>query len=249
MRAARRHGATPQALLLLALASTLLLQPAAAIYADQAGQYDWLQQHVGAVSLARFAAGGGSGGSLVVASAASGTLASLAPADGSIRWRRVLSDGDAVTALLVAVDHVLTLSDAGRKLQAWDLASGAALWAADLPAGSSGGDLAVLRDADVVLASLPGTVKVRACAAGRVALVACCRQQWQLLIGRSTDAFRRLTVHSCTCRALACLMARRSGAWRWPATRPACLRGPPTTHGPWRSTGEKRPSCGLALQC
>lgn len=180
MAAPQRRGATcPPALLPLAAATllALLLQPAAAIYADQAGQYDWLQQHVGAVSLARFAGGAGGGSpTLVAASAASGTLAALATSDGSLLWRRVLSEGDAATALLVAEDRVLTLSDAGRRLQAWDLASGAALWAADLPAGSSGGDLAVLSEAGVVLASLPGAVKVRVHACVCCRLLACMRQ-------------------------------------------------------------------------
>ena len=147
----------------LAAALLLLALPAAlGLYADQRGSVqDWIKQFVGRVSAARSLPGD----QLLVASAAAGTLAALGGADGSLRWRKVLAEGDAVTALEAAGSTVVTLSGGGRQLLAWSAADGAAQWAADLPApaaaGSSGGDLAVLLDRDdAVLASYPGGVKV-----------------------------------------------------------------------------------------
>lgn len=124
----------------------------AALYADQAGRYDWLQQHVGRVSAARLASGPRP--ALLVASSAAGTLAALDPTDGSLRWRKVLAEGDAITVLEVADSRAFTLSGAGRQLLAWDVKSGAALWAADV----AGAHLAVMKEA--VLVSFAGGVKV-----------------------------------------------------------------------------------------
>lgn len=153
----RPRAALAAGLLLLALPAAL------GLYADQRGSVqDWLKQHVGRVSAARLAPGPRP--ALLVASAAAGTLAALDAADGSLRWRKVLAEGDAVTALEVAGSTVVSLLGGGRQLLAWDAASGAALWAADLPAPAAGqgGDLAVLSNGeDAVLASYEGGVKVR----------------------------------------------------------------------------------------
>ncbi|KAL4458516.1 hypothetical protein ABPG75_013381 [Micractinium tetrahymenae] len=126
---ARCPAAITLALLLLAAWAS----PGQAIYADQAGQHDWLQQHVGRVSLAAFAAKPRA--RLFVASRA-GAVAALSLKDGSLLWRRVLGEGDAATALQAAGARVLTLSGGGAQLTAWDAATGAAVWAANL-AGSS----------------------------------------------------------------------------------------------------------------
>lgn len=149
--------------------ATLLLAacagPAQAIYADQAGQYDWLQQHVGRVSLAAFAAKPRA--RLFVASRA-GAVAALSLKDGSLLWRRVLAENDEAVALQAAGTRVFTLSGGGTQLTAWDASSGAAMWAATL-AGSlelAGGDaaaLAVVADGKrgLAVAVAAGSAKVR----------------------------------------------------------------------------------------
>ncbi|KAL4426508.1 hypothetical protein ABPG77_008366 [Micractinium sp. CCAP 211/92] len=132
--------------------ATLLLAacagPAQAIYADQAGQYDWLQQHVGRVSLAAFAAKPRA--RLFVASRA-GAVAALFLKDGSLLWRRVLAENDEAVALQAAGTRVFTLSGGGTQLTAWDASSGAAMWAATLAdslelAGGDAAALAVVAD-------------------------------------------------------------------------------------------------------
>ncbi len=123
---------------------------------DQAGQYDWLQQHVGRVSAAVL--GGGSNPAVYVASADAGTLAALAPGDGHLLWRRVLAEGDAVTLLVAADRQVVTLSAGGSQLMAWDALTGAAAWAADL-APEAAAVLALL-GRDAVAVSVGGSVKV-----------------------------------------------------------------------------------------
>lgn len=125
---------------------------------DQAGQYDWLKQHVGRVSAAVLA--GGSQPAVYAASADAGTLAALAPADGRLLWRRVLAEGDAVTRLEVAGQQLVTLSAGGTQLLAWDAHTGAAAWAVDL-APEAAADLAEL-GRDAVAVSVGSSVKVRA---------------------------------------------------------------------------------------
>lgn len=149
------------------LAATLLLLvacgPAAAIFQDQAGQYDWLKQHVGRVSTAVLTSGPQP--AIYAASADAGTLAALAPADGHLLWRRVLAEGDAVTRLVVARKQVLTLSAGGTQLMAWDAATGAAAWVADL-AREAATDVAVL-GRDVVAVSVGSTIKAFALEDGK----------------------------------------------------------------------------------
>lgn len=142
---------------LAALATALLLlacavAPARAIYQDQAGQYEWLQQHVGRVSLAELSAAPRP--RLFVASA-DGAVAALSVKDGSLLWRRVLSDGDAATRLVPGSDRLLTLTDGGRQLTAWDAATGAAFWAVEVPGA---GQLSGPEAADMALyPQAPGT--------------------------------------------------------------------------------------------
>lgn len=112
------------------LALTLLASGASAIYEDQAGQYDWLKQNVGRVSLAQLAPRPRP--RLVVASEA-GVVAALSPRDGTLLWRRVLPEGrGAPTYLELAGNRVLTLSDGGCLLEAMDIDSGRLLWALEL---------------------------------------------------------------------------------------------------------------------
>jgi outer membrane protein assembly factor BamB len=145
-----------------ALAPLLLLiaafaGPAAAIYEDQAGQYDWIKQHVGRVKLAQLTTKPRP--RLYVASEA-GALAALSPADGSLLWRKVLAPGDGFTHLLTLGDRLVTVSGNGRQLLAWDAESGAAAWSAALE-GQSAADLTAVGSKAVAVA-VGGAVKVRA---------------------------------------------------------------------------------------
>lgn len=145
--------------------------PAAAIYADQADQHDWLQQHVGQVRLATFTA---KPRTRLYVGTAAGALAALSPKDGSLLWRRVLAEGDEVTALAAEGTRLLTLTDGGKQAMAWDAATGAAVWAppalasANLPGGADAAAIAILgRDKHAVgVVAAAGTAKVRARGSG-----------------------------------------------------------------------------------
>jgi PQQ-like domain len=93
----------------------------AALSADQAAKFSWLQQLVGTVTDASFA------DQLVHVISKQGVLAALSQADGSVAWRRVLAPG---STLVPAGPQVLAL-EAGRAL-AFDASSGALIW--ELPA-------------------------------------------------------------------------------------------------------------------
>lgn len=160
----RATGATTLAFLLLLAACA---GPATAIFADQAGQYDWLQQHVGRVNLAALAAKPRP--RLFVASQAAGTVAALSPKDGSLLWRRVLAEGDSASRLQPAHAVLLTLTDGGKQLTAWDAGSGAAAWAATV-AGSS--ELASAEAADVAVSAHAGSSSSEGGSSQSVAVVA-----------------------------------------------------------------------------
>lgn len=215
---------------------------------DQAGQYDWLKQHVGRVSTAVLT--GGPQAAIYAASADAGTLAALAPADGRLLWRRVLAEGDAVTRLVAARKQVLTLSAGGTQLTAWDAATGAAAWVADLTREAAT-DVAVL-GRDVVAVSVGSTIKVskrvlldqlsngmprgqgwllRVVCNGQRACPTCSAMQSHALIGFC------ILFLSLTCRHLPWRMASRCGASPWVAAAPSCLPLPADC-GLWQPTGE-----------
>ncbi|KAI3435883.1 hypothetical protein D9Q98_001941 [Chlorella vulgaris] len=153
----------------IAVLSALLLVACGvqAIYQDQAGQYDWLQQYVGRVKLAQLVTRPRP--RLYVATEA-GVLAALSPADGTLLWRKVLAVDDAWTHMIALGNCVVTLSDAGRQLLAWDVDTGAALWAVAVasslePAGSV--DLAAVGSQGVAV-SVGGTIKAFDTAKGKL---------------------------------------------------------------------------------
>lgn len=153
------------AITLAALLLAACVGPSQAVYADQAGQNDWLQQHVGRVSLAAFAAKPRA--RLFVASRA-GAVAALSLEDGSLLWRRVLAEDDEAVALQASGTRVLTLSSGGSQLTAWDAGSGAAMWGATVASSSelAGPDAAALTVAadgkrSVAVAVAAGSAKVR----------------------------------------------------------------------------------------
>lgn len=104
-----------------------LIASASAIYEEQAGGFDWLQQHVGEITLAKFAARNQL--KLYVAST-SNAIAALNLRDGSLAWRRVLDDKDNIidVALLTKPSAFVTLSSGGKMLRAWSTGDGGLLW-------------------------------------------------------------------------------------------------------------------------
>lgn len=160
------------AITLAALLLAACVGPSQAIYADQAGQNDWLQQHVGRVSLAAFAAKPRA--RLFVASRA-GAVAALSLKDGSLLWRRVLAEDDEAVALQASGTRVLTLSSGGSQLTAWDAGSGAAMWGATVASSSelAGPDAAALTVAadgkrSVAVAVAAGSAKGFAAVSGEL---------------------------------------------------------------------------------
>ena len=67
----------------------LLVAGCSAMFADEAGLFDWARVNVGAVSHAAFV----NKGKAVVVGTASGVLASLSTKTGDVSWRKVLSEG------------------------------------------------------------------------------------------------------------------------------------------------------------
>lgn len=146
----------------------LLAASAAAIYQDQAGQYEWLRQHVGRVKLAQLATRPRQ--RLVVASEA-GVVAALSTKDGALLWRRVLPEGQTIDSLVLAGGRVVVLAEAGKQALAVDLESGQLLWSTTLYTAEGGEallaagqqpDAVVLggTDASSVVVALGSTVQV-----------------------------------------------------------------------------------------
>lgn len=158
----RSATAVVAALLLLCVS---LPAHVSAIYQDQAGQYDWMQQYVGRIKLAQLVSQPRA--RLYVASEL-GAVAALSPADGKLLWRRVLAEGDAFTHMAVLGRHMITLSGGGSQLMAWDAETGAAAWTAALGGGAEGSvDLAAVGSGAVAVAAW-GSIQVsiqRACVA------------------------------------------------------------------------------------
>ena len=94
----------PSSLLSKLIILLTIAHGASALYKEQAGKYDWLKQHVGQVSIARF-----EGNSIYVASEA-GAIAALHATDGSIAWRALLDADQKITALHVKDGIVVALT-------------------------------------------------------------------------------------------------------------------------------------------
>ena len=82
-----------QVLLLCMLAA---VKSAVAIFEEQAGEYDWYQQHVGLPAQAAFS---GSGNFLYMASP-SAAVASLNTNSGALQWRQLLEESETPTDLV-----------------------------------------------------------------------------------------------------------------------------------------------------
>lgn len=105
---------------LLALCS--LIAPAAAIYEDQAGTFDWHKQFVGRPQAVLFSPGK----ERVFLTTGQNLVASLQTKTGSIAWRRQYTQHDSLDSVLVLQQPslVLAASNGGKTLRAWDALEG-----------------------------------------------------------------------------------------------------------------------------
>ncbi|XP_064137451.1 ER membrane protein complex subunit 1 isoform X3 [Loxodonta africana] len=114
----------------------LLLIPAAAVYEDQVGKFDWRQQFVGKLKFASLEFSPGSK-KLIVATEKN-VIAALNSRTGEILWRHVdkgTSEG-AVDAMLLHGQDAVTVSNGGRIMRSWETNIGGLNWEITLDSGS-----------------------------------------------------------------------------------------------------------------
>ncbi|XP_050012744.1 ER membrane protein complex subunit 1 isoform X2 [Alexandromys fortis] len=113
-----------------------LLLPAAAVYEDQVGKFDWRQQYVGKLKFASLEYSPGSK-KLVVATEKN-VIAALNSRTGEILWRHVdngTAEG-AVDAMLLYGQDAITVSNGGRIMRSWETNIGGLNWEITLDSGS-----------------------------------------------------------------------------------------------------------------
>uniref|UniRef100_A0A8C0HTX1 ER membrane protein complex subunit 1 n=1 Tax=Balaenoptera musculus TaxID=9771 RepID=A0A8C0HTX1_BALMU len=113
-----------------------LLIPAAAVYEDQVGKFDWRQQYVGKLKFASLEFSPGSK-KLVVATEKN-VIAALNSRTGEILWRHVdkgTVEG-AVDAMLLCGQDAITVSNGGRIMRSWETNIGGLNWEITLDSGS-----------------------------------------------------------------------------------------------------------------
>ncbi|CAI5747328.1 unnamed protein product [Peronospora destructor] len=152
---------------LLLLTTALCLALGNALYADQAGQFDWSTENLGRVHAVVFGGSvfGDSTRALYVASDDnSKALARLDSKTGEIHWRCVFSDGDAINDIQLTIYGLLSVSGTGHNVRLWDLNSGVLLWDDVTDVGPAqqntvfGGLFALDEDHSVVLTSTSVTM-------------------------------------------------------------------------------------------
>ncbi|XP_024838972.1 ER membrane protein complex subunit 1 isoform X2 [Bos taurus] len=113
-----------------------LLVPAAAVYEDQVGKFDWRQQYVGKLKFASLEFSPGSK-KLVVATEKN-VIAALNSRTGEILWRHV-DKGTAegvVDAMLLYGQDAITVSNGGRIMRSWETNIGGLNWEVTLDSRS-----------------------------------------------------------------------------------------------------------------
>ncbi|KAE8994029.1 hypothetical protein PR003_g20627 [Phytophthora rubi] len=124
---------------LLLAAAALCLGSTRALYADQAGEFDWSAENVGRAHAVAFggsvsrgphavASRGATRAVYVASDARSRALARLDSKTGEIQWRRVFPEGDAIDDIQLTNYGLLSVSGAGRNVRLWDQNSGVLLW-------------------------------------------------------------------------------------------------------------------------
>ncbi|CAH0482403.1 unnamed protein product [Peronospora belbahrii] len=108
-----------------------------ALYADQAGEFDWTKEHIGRLHAVVFNASISpnapsndfmEGVMYVASDDNSRALACLDTKTGHIHWRRVFPEGDRINAIQLTSDGLLSISRCGRNVRLWDLHTGVLLW-------------------------------------------------------------------------------------------------------------------------
>ncbi|TDH71102.1 hypothetical protein CCR75_003513 [Bremia lactucae] len=152
------------------LAVALYLTTVNALFADQAGEFDWKFENIGRVQFVAFedsvsrepnsVVPKNTSRALYVASdERSRALARLDSITGEIQWRRVFVKGDAINAIQLTSDGLLSVSGAGRHVRLWDLLTGVLLWDDVTTIGPAplnaffGGLIAINKSLSVVLTS------------------------------------------------------------------------------------------------
>ncbi|CEG39486.1 er membrane protein complex subunit partial [Plasmopara halstedii] len=141
-----------------------------ALYADQAGEFDWSLKNLGRIQAVAFGGFVAHGPHLVVSRGTtravyvasderSRALARLDSKTGDIHWRHVFAEGDTINDIQLTNYGLLSVSGAGHNLRLWDLSTGVLLWDEVTSAGSArknavfGGLFALDVDHSVVLTS------------------------------------------------------------------------------------------------
>ncbi|XP_063001103.1 ER membrane protein complex subunit 1 [Elgaria multicarinata webbii] len=116
--------------------SALPPPPAAAVYEDQVGKFDWRQQYLGKIKFASLESSQGSK-KLIVATEKN-VMAALNSRTGDILWRHVdkgTPEG-AVDAMLIHGQDAITVSNGGHILRSWETNIGGLNWEISMDAGS-----------------------------------------------------------------------------------------------------------------
>eukprot|EP00644_Phytophthora_capsici_P001787 jgi/Phyca11/526931/estExt2_fgenesh1_pm.C_PHYCAscaffold_140064 len=125
--------------MLRVLLAALCVAVANALYADQAGEFDWSAQNVGRVQAVAFggsvsrgphsvASRGTTRAVYVASDESSRALARLDSKTGEIQWRRVFTEGDEINDIQLTNYGLLSVSSSGRHVRMWDLNTGVLLW-------------------------------------------------------------------------------------------------------------------------
>lgn len=108
-------------------------QPAAALFEDQAGTFDWYKPYIGHVTSAAFHRTK----PRLYVSSQQGVAGVLNLRDGSIGFRHMLDPGAGAQSLLLDTPAVFVTLTASGALHAWDPVDGVLKWAAQLGDASS----------------------------------------------------------------------------------------------------------------
>jgi hypothetical protein len=110
----------------VALLITCCVGPAAAIYEDQAGTFDWYKQFIGRPQTVFFTPGK----ERVFLTTQQNLLTSLQTKAGSVAWRRQYTEQDSLDNVLILQSPALLLaaSNGGKTLRAWEAMEGAFRW-------------------------------------------------------------------------------------------------------------------------
>lgn len=106
-----------------------MLRSVAALFEDEVGQHEWVQQQIGRPTALAYSA---DASDRVLVATASGVVASMLLKDGTLQWRRLASPGRTVTRLRAGGRVFISASDGGL-VQAWKGSTGDLTWQRDYP--------------------------------------------------------------------------------------------------------------------